>query len=408
MKRNFITALGAATILFMPGYAIAQTETGMTSGSWMFRPYLDLRAVYDDNVYQSENNKTDDFYAEPEVGLRFSSGSSHNLITLSGGAFYSRREYASESDRSHNSYGQNLSLSYGSIERTSLQLVQGYRVLEDTDRHADNVQLEGVNRSLIQDIDSINQERAILDLGAGLQHRLSDRTGLGLAILYTSLDYDKDAFIDIDGIVAQGEIAYRATDKASTFLVTSYKNQEQDGDNQSSDAYAARLGIRTKETDKVTLRASVGAERYERTLLSGEKDESDNFSFSANARWAATDKLTVTVGGYNGTQLSSLYRDNALDFVSAFLGLNLKATDNVNLSLRGTYRVDDYVDAVVVDGTSFSRKDTRLQGTARIEYQPPAKYLQLYAQITAEDVDSDVPGLDYSRVRAMVGARISY
>lgn len=405
---RLVTVFGVAVVLSALFQVETQAEGGMTTGAWLIRPYLDLRVAYDNNVYQTERGTTDDFYAEPEVGLLFSSGPAHNALTLRGGLFYNRREYESESSRSHNSYGQNLELIYGDVERTRLQLVQGYRVVEDTDRHADYVRIEGLHRSLLQDLDAINVERGILDVGAAVDHRLTDRTQIGLAYLYTSLDYDENRFIDIDGHAAQGEIAYLATDKTAAFLTAGYNRQDQDGDNQTSDAYTGRLGVRTTETDKLSLRASVGAERYERSLADGDERSDDNFSFSASARWAATDKLTLQAGGFNGTQLSSLYRDNAMDYISAWLGLTLRATDNVTLLFNGAYRLDDYRDRIDVDGESVSRKDSRLWGSARINYQPPMKFMQLYAQVTVQDVDSNVAGLDYTRFRAILGTSIAY
>lgn len=410
MKLRYATVMGLAALgmLVIPKLAYSEDAEGMTSGNWLVRPYLDLRVSYDNNVYRTERDRTDDVFADPEVGLLFSSGSMHNLFTLRGGVFYNRREYESESSLSHNSYGQNLELFVGSADRTRLQVVQGYRVIEASDRHAANVQIEGVNRSLVQDIDAINVERSVLDLGAGLTHRATDRIDLSLAYLFSALDYDEDAFIDIDGHVVQGQVAYAATPKTAGFLVGSYKRQEQEGNNQTADAMGARLGVRTRETDKLTLQASAGAERFERSLASGEDREYDNFSFSVSARWAATDKMSVRFVGNNGTQLSSLYRDNAVDYISASLGVSVRATDNVSLLMNGTFRRDEYVDRIQLAGGSFDRRDNRLQGTVRISYQPPLKFMQIYAQAMVEDVDSSVDRFDYTRFRATVGTTLAY
>lgn len=405
MNRMY-TLLVALSLLATP--VLAQSELQLASGDWNVRPYAELSLAYDDNVYRTGANEVDDMYVDPKVGLLFRTSSQDALLSLSGGAVYNRREYFDEDDRSTDTYGGGLSLDYGVGEITEAQAVAGYRLVESDDTLGAVTPLRGVERGLIQDIDSSNFEREIYDAGLAIKHAFSDRTELLLGGMYTALDYDNPASIDLTGWIAQALVDHYLTDKMGVFGLVRDGSQEQDGDNQTADSLAGQVGLSFTATDKLDLRAGVGSESYSRSAPGVADKDTDNVSFSLSLQWQATDKLNVTAGGYNGSQLSSAFSDNAVEFINAFVGVGYALSSTVNVSLRGVYRQDDYVEPVTRGGLTADREDDRIQVVARVDYRPPVKNLALFAQVATEDVDSSIDLIDYTRTLVSAGVGLAY
>jgi hypothetical protein len=388
--------------------ANAQVGQGFTTGNWNIRPYAEVGVAVDDNVYRSGNNEIDDVYIDPKVGLMFRTSPDATTLTLSGGGFYNRREYMDEDDKSNNSYGAGLSLDLELGEKSALQAIGGYRLVEDEDTLGPVTQLKGVNSGLVQDIDASSREREVVDAGAALEHTFTDRTTGSLGLMFSVLDYDDPTTLDLTGMVSQGLVDHELTDKLGVFGLARVGSQEQDGDNQTADSIAGQLGLSLKPTDKLTVRAGAGVESYSREISGQADKDTDNFSFSLVLDLLATDKLTLSAGAYNGTQLSSAFTDNAVEFINSFVGARFDVSPSLDLNLRAVYRQDNYVDPVTRDGISADREDERIQIVLRANYRPPVDYLQLFAQFSAEDVDSSIDAIDFTRNLALVGVSVAY
>lgn len=396
------------TTLALTFSAQAQLSLGDDSGNWNIRPYAEAGVAYDDNVYRTGANEVDDTYYNLKAGLLFRSSADEALLSLSGGALYNHRGYVDEDDANNDSYGAGLSLDYGEGDITEAQLVAGYRSLESDDTIGSLATLRGVDRGLIQDIDSSNFDREVIDAGVAVKHAFSDRTELLLGGIYTDLDYDNPASLDLSGWIAQALVDHGLTDKMGVFGLVRGGSQEQDGDNQTADSITGQIGLSLTATDKMTLRAGVGSESYSRSSPGQEDVDTDNLSFSLSLTWQATDKLNITAGGYNGSQLSSAFADNAVEFVNAFVSAGYDLSSTVNITLRGVYRTDDYVDPVSAGGLSAEREDDRIQVSARVNYRPPVKNLQVYAEVSSEDVDSSIDAIDYTRTLVSAGLALAY
>lgn len=388
--------------------AQAQSEEGMTSGFWSVRPYAELGVAFDDNVYRTGDDEVDDTYLDPMVGILFQTSADASKLTLSGGGFYNRREYMDEDDRSSDSYGAGLSLDAVLGDKSKAQAIGGYRLIEDEDIFGSVVELSGVNRGLIQDIDAASTEREVVDAGVAFNHAFSDSTSGSLGYTYSALDYDNPASIDLSGMLGQGSVDHNLSAKMGVFGLVRAGTQEQDGDNQSADSITGQLGVKLTPTDKLTLRLGAGAESYSREIPGAEDVDSDNFSYSLALDLETTDKLTLNAGAYNGTQLSSAFANNAIEYMNTFLGARFEVSSTLDLNLRAIYRQDDYVDPVNLNGTNVGREDDRIQFVVRANYRPPVDYLQLFAQFSTEDVDSSVNSVDYTRNLVLAGVTVAY
>lgn len=401
-------ALGVLILAMGISSAGAQMTDMQASGDWKVRPYAEASVVFDDNVYRAGANEVDDVYFDPKVGLLFRSSADEAQVMVSGGLLYNRREYMDEDERSTDSYGAGLSLDYGVGEITEAQAVAGYRVIETEDTLGSVAPLRGVERGLIQDIDSSAIEREVMEGGAALKRGLTERTELLLGAMYTSVDYDAAASLDLSGWVAQGLVDYAVTDKLGVFGLARAGSQEQDGDNQTADSLTGQLGVQLALSDKLSLRAGAGVESYSRSLPGQADVDTDNASLSLSLDWQATDKLSLSAGGYNGTQLSSAFTDNAVEFINALVSATYMVSENINVSLRGVYRQDDYVEPVSRGGLSADREDDRIQIVGRVDYRPPIDNLNLFAQVSTEDVDSSIDAIDYSRTLIAAGLGLAY
>ncbi len=406
MINRFLVALFASSFLACP--VLAQLRLAEQSGDWNVRPYAEAAVAYDDNVYRAGANEVDDTLFDLKAGLLFRTSADQAALNLSGGGLYNRREYMDEDDRSNDTYGGGLSLDYGMGEVTEAQAVAGYRLVEDDDALGSVTPLRGVERGLNQDIDSSSTEREIYEGGLALKRELSDRTQVLLGGLYTAVDYDNPASLDLEGWVAQALVDHGLTDKIGVFGLARAGSQEQDGDNQSADSLTGQIGLSFTATDKTTLRIGAGAENYSRSLPGMDDVDTDNFSFSLSLNWQATDKLTISAGGYNGSQLSSAFTDNAVEFINAFVNAGYALSESIDISLRGVYRQDDYVEPVSQGGLSADREDDRIQVIARVDYRPPVNNLKVFAQVATEDVDSSIDVIDYTRTTVSAGLGLAY
>lgn len=417
---NFGFRAGVLLLWALTVAAQARPGEGVGLGSWVFSPYLDLSYTDDSNVYKQSADEVRDTFFEPELGLRFSSSAQTNAFSIRGNLFYSDRSYTDETEQNFNAYGDNVTLRYQPGRPFLLELSQSYRHLDDIDRHTADIETTHLSEEIVEDSNTLDTPRDIQRLGALVSRRMSDKLELGLSYRYASVDYDNEAQrnsspgamdvqrgLDLDGHILQFEGAWAFTDKTDATLLLRHGIQNQEGTDGSADLTTLRLGLRTQGADKLVCRLGGGVERYDRPSQLDE-DPDVSFSFSVAADWFITEKLTFRCEGYNGTQFSSFYLGNALEFTSFWAGLGYRWKPSTTFSVRAIYREDDYLDPVVHQGQSIDRLDKRFEGHVRADYIAPGGFLQLYLKASYDDVDSNLDFVDYADTRLILGAILRY
>lgn len=398
----------------------ADPGDGIAVGSWVFSPYLELNATYDSNVYKDAQDEIDDFFFEPELGMQFSSASDTNRISIHGNVYYSDRQYQQEKNRTFNTYGDHITLRNGNGQRALIELVQSFRHLDDNDRHAADIEATALTAEMVADSNTLDLERDVHQLGAALSRRMSDKLNLSLAYRYAGVRYENKTHdrldpkdlgvprgLDMDGHIIELNGALGLTDKTDAFVTLRYGQQYQEDTPGYAKLATIRVGLNSHGTDKLMYTAGVGLERYQRPTES-EADADIYFSFNASADWFLTEKLTFRCGGFNGTQFSSFYLGNGLEYISGWAGMGYRWKPSVTFSVRGVYRVDDYLDPVSHLGETKDRMDDRMEGHARVDYVAPGGFLRLYLEGTYDEVDSNFDFADYVDQRVMLGAIIRY
>ena len=437
---HIVRRIGVFVLLCLSVSAWGGPGNGFNIASWVFSPYLDLNLTRDSNVYKDYTNTIDDIYLEPELGLRFGSSTDTNLFSVRGNLFYSQREYDHEENRNFTAYGDHVTLRIGNGRKSLLELIQAYRFLDDNDRHASDIESSALSGEMVEDSNTLDLEREIHQLGASLSRRMTEKLELALSyrysgVMYENLTHDrldpKDLGVpyglDLDGHIWQLDGALGLTDKTDAFLTLRQGLQYQENTDEPAEMTTFRVGLKTQGTEKLAYTAGGGLEYYARpsetTFEDAEIDENDvaideegvhsdnhqlTFNFAASADWFITEKLTFRCGGFNGTQFSSFYQNNGLQYISGWAGLGYRWKPSMIFSVRGVYREDDYLDPVTHQGVTKDRFDKRMEGHARVDYLAPGGFLRVYLEATYDEVDSNFDFVDYVDQRLILGANVRY
>lgn len=433
--------LGGFCVWFWSVAAWAGPGNGFNVASWVLSPYLELNLTDDSNVYKDGTNVIADTFFEPELGLRFSSSAETNTFLIKGNLFFSDRTYDNESNRDFTSYGDHLTLQLGNGRKSMLEVVQSYRFLDDNDRHASDIEASRLSGEMVEDSNALDLERELHQLGASLSRRMSDKLQLALTYRYSGVHYPNVTHerlarkqeeyvpegLDLDGHILQLEGAWGLTDKTDVTLTLRQGLQYQETTEDPAELTTLRLGLQTQGAQKLVYHLGAGLEYYARQFqtrfdeadvgaddvqVDEEGVHSDNdqisFNFNAAADWFITEKLTFRIGGYNGTEFSSFYEQNGMNYISGWAGLGYRWKPSWTFSMRGICRHDDYLDPVTHEGVTKDRKDLRVEGHGRIDYVAPGNFLRIFFEAVYDEVDSNFDFVDYVDRRLILGAVIQY
>jgi hypothetical protein len=398
MKRAIVSGLVSAS--FVCG-AYAAPGQGIHKGPLTVSPYADVSGTYDSNVNKAPANEKEDVFFDSALGLR--AGYTTYLFDLNALGFISHRNYADATDKDFGAGGEMLRAKYGNRDQIVLEADQTFRRIEDNDRYANEAAVGGVSPDSVLDVTSRSQ-RDVNQVGISAGKNITDKLELDAGYRFDDVNYDETSLFDLRNHVGQLETAYRLTDKTAGLLTVKGGLQENLSLDNEAEYYAARLGLKTKGTDKVTFKGGAGAQYYDQA----NGDSETLFNFDLVSAWAASDKIVFQAGGRNGAQMSSLYADNGTDYQIYWLGGTYRITPAISTTLSGAYRVDDYMNPVTDNGLTYARSDAGFGGRLRADYQSPAKFLKIYTEASYENMDSNVQNQDYTDTRIAMGAVLSY
>ena len=396
--------LWLVVLLLGPTFGHAQ---GVTPHRWALIPRVDLSATYDDNVYRTGSRERDDLFVEPELSLDYRSSTETNRWMLMGTGFYAHRFYAQEDSLDFDAFGEELKLRYQGDGPGRWEAIQGFRRMEDVDRHvpeSDYIRLTSIQ---LQDINSLSARRDILDGGIAYAHQLTDKSEGSMSYRYSSLGYDDSTLLDLGAHLLQAEAAYQVSEKSILYADLGYSRQEQDKGGGSADLALGHLGARTRHSEKLVGKFGLGFQYYDRSSAEG-ADNEQGVSVDTAFDWLASEKVTLHGGLNNGHQLSSFYEDNGLAYVNTWAGLTYRWTEQFQLWLRGLYRRDSYIDDVASGDLLREREDERYEMSARLNYRANSTRWEAYVQASHEIVESTLPEYEYDDTRLTLGTQVAY
>lgn len=379
--------------------AAAEPGKGIHAGPWTISPYADVSGTYDSNVRKSPTAEKSDVFSDSTVGLR--TGYSSYLLEFNGLGFLSQRNYTDATEMDFGAGGELLRLKYGNREQIEIEANQTFRRVEDIDRYSNEAAVGGVSPDSVLDV-SARSRRDVNQVGISVGKNVTDKLEMDVGYRFDDVNYDQASLFDLRNHVGQMEAARQLTDKTAGLLTLKGAVQENISLDNQAEYYAARLGLKTKGTDKVTFKGGAGLQSYDRV----EGESETTFNFDLISVWAATDKTIIQAGGRNGAQISSLYDSNSTDFQIYWVGGTYLVTPYISTTLSGAYRVDNYINPVTDNNRTIDREDKGLGMRLRADYQAPAKFLKIYSEVSHEIMNSNVE--DYNDTRVALGAILSY
>lgn len=384
--------------------AMAEPGDGINVGNTVISPFAELVGRYDSNVFQTNKDTKDDFYADGAIGLALKNKTEQ--LELMGRIWGQARRYDDVEGRDADDWGQSLGALFGQREMLAVALYQRYAQLDDYDRtpgSVDRMNLSEVALDLTGDR-ADRAKRNVFDVKAGLGKVVTDKVELDMTYAFSDVDYKETGLYDWKE--HRGELAgrYNLTDKTAALLVGELGLQDSKGLEDDSKSGVARVGIDHKLTAKTSLRAEGGYEHYN----SGATGESsiDMINYRLRGSWDASDRLTIKVVGQNGIFPASIYAQNVKRQARLSLGGYYALTEAVFVSLSGSVSDEKYESKVARGDELVEDKTTYVGGQFRVDYQPPVKFFNLYASVSYLDADSSIE--DYQRWRAALGLQMRY
>lgn len=392
-------ALWTAGLMLAIG-ASGQPGEGVHLGQWTLSPSVDVGAFYDSNVYQQDDESRDDVFLDSTLIGRASYAAFD--VDLMAMGFVSARSYASVEGKDFGAFGDVVKLRHGNRETVLLEADQSFRRVEDIDVYGAEAAVGGISPDSVLDAVTRSQ-RDVCQVGTSVAKNLTDKMAVEGGYRFDSVTYDDPGLQDLSSHAGEVETSHQVTDKTAAFVRLKGGQQMGEALDDPAEYWAVWAGMKTRNTDKLTLKAGAGTQWYDQPENQGEKVGA---TFDVSGAWLATDRLTLQSGARNGIQLTPLYADNAVDFTFLWLGGTYKVARSIVLSGNAVYRVDDYLEPVDVGNALASRVDRAIAARFRADYLLPAKFMRVYGELTGESVNSTFK--DYNETRAGVGVELRY
>lgn len=400
---------------------------GVTVGDLVVNPFVEGLITSDSNVNLTETNEIQDVFYNFTGGAQFHFGPQD--FTVDGRGFFLLRRYDQMFERDFENWGERLAVKIGSTETASILIDQNYRLINDYDSStlfAETLRPEAQNLSLTYDR-STRSRRTLSDAGIMARRDMTDKIQTDIGAAFSSERYATNALFSVRRLTGKGEASYGITEKTFIIANVEYVFEQNESCVDDATALIIRGGMKTRSTDKMSLRAAVGMERYHRPLTineatvlrlqgAGVGNEEANLgkvdqalSFEASGKWMITEKITIEFAGHTAIQSVPQY-PNTLDLVSAGSVSAVYATreNTISLALTGSYRRDDYLNPVWEQQQEWDRLDERLAGLIRLDYLPPRQFLSLYLEGGYGQATSTIPIYQCDQSRITAGFSLRY
>ena len=381
-------------------------------GNLTLSPFAELSGTYDSNVRLVKYNREDDYFGDLVGGLAFINRT--DPLILRGRGWLQLRRYLDATDKDSDGFGEKLGLIWGSRDKLALEINESFTQLEDyeiTPRSVDTLNLTSQALMLTEDRTE-RVKRHLFDIAGLLGRRTTEKIELDAGYGFSMVRYLETDLYDWDENRGRVEGGYRLTDKTMVLVNGEVSFQDSDGFENTPELYVVRGGLLTRTTDKTTLRAEGGLERYDFGARSAEGDDLDKtiFSYMLAGTWQATEKLYFEITGRNAIQPATQYKANTKEIALAALGGAYQWTPTIKMSLAGSFRRDDYIGRIRIGDELKTKRRQHLGGRLRLEYKPRAKFYDIFAETTYEDVDDNLEDdyENYFQWRVSLGLSLRY
>lgn len=430
MRISTITAASAVALALAVPASAAPEGFDNSAGYWVggtlnVSPFFDLSYQRDNNpnslrTYTKEKAKrtgkkaqTDDANTTVMKGglILLLPG---NHWRLDGRAFINHETSSKADTDDRTDYSETMKLRGWTDGGTSWQISETYQDI----RYDDEFELS-------------KDDRKVLNLSAGTEMAVTDKSKVSLGGNYNDYDYDDETNYDYSQLGGNLGYAHDLTDKTDWTLSTSYRTYDKDGYDSNAWGINGKVGVRTRTTEKLTFDMGVGVEYYRDYEYSmydaagnyiGKKNKGDDktsFVYSLNGNWKIERRLDFSLRGQSQYEPAQDVNDNSLFENHIAATLTYRPGDHWTLSGGVSYERDEYTRKIAsrVDSTGNpyssvekggrDRNDDEMAYFARVSYAIN-RYCSVYASWRYTDVSSSIDGYDYDRTRYGAGLFLRY
>ncbi len=372
----------------------AQDTQGFKYNNLTVSPYVNLEYAYDSNVDRDKDEYDDSILTvSPGVDLTYRG----NDWGLTGNAWYGYDEYLDYDDLSGDRYGESLKFYTESAKGWRLVLGESYLKSKQND-------------SIIDGGRGIWRDRELFELNGALSYQFSERTGVTLTGLHSDLNYmnDSNQYAPLYGWreeVVGLEIARKLTEKSNLLVNGEYQTYESNGAkngvDSSSTGYSLMAGLGSRATERISYRALTGVSWFDYA----EGDQLTGWTYSLDADWLISKKLSASVSGSSYFQPSEDQMNQAMQVYTISAGLTYRPMRKLSTHYDLAYRRQDreYSDVDVGGGGS----DDIYSARARADYQL-MRHVTVYGSLEYEKELSDSTYLEFDRYLATLGLNFRY
>jgi hypothetical protein len=246
------------------------------------------------------------------------------------------------------------------------------------------------------------QDRYSLLLGASLDTRLSEKSGLSLGASYSDLWYDNPMLYSWRSIGGSAGLSRKISDKTDAVLDFGYDQQWSDGSKGISESYRALIGVGSRATAKSTYRAEVGVMGYD---FANNSDTAYSWTYNLSGQTHLSPRMSVNVSGTANFQPSETDKNNYTLVQTISGGLTYEATRRLTTSMNAVYRHEDY--AKPDAGGGGTRIDTQVSLYGRASYRV-FRYTSVFVGADISVNGSTLSIWDYDRLFLEAGVNLRF
>ena len=354
---------------------------GIRIKNLVLRPFADSEFIFETNAQLSETNKQDDVSRIFAGGVGF--GSHSTTFDLDGVVRYLVRE-GDISRVDDEGLSQKLKLKIGQRKGFLIQLDQSYDDNVDT-INSDSGRKEGRT-------DFISRLR--------LGKAITEKINLDLGYEYDLREFDDADRIDREEQAIQIRVSRRLTDKLASLWIAEAGHQDRE-EGTDADYYAARVGLRYKNSEKTDLNFSAGWRDHSEASVS-------SFNFASTMRWEITEKVRSRLEARNAVRPTS---QNGSDFklvTTLKLLLDYHVTEKIAMTLRLRFKQNKFEKDIEVNGKMRSDRSETYSVNARLTYSPPSSLLRVFLDAGFQIRESTRLDNDYENFISTTGVSLNF
>jgi hypothetical protein len=405
-----LIALFAASFLPLsargePGSAGAATP----GNSITVTPRADVSVTSDSNPALSPTNANSGVFGELTLEALLRLELEGHRVDAGAYGFTRRYLDGGEGEQDHTGGGERVRLLSDPERKTRVRAVQSWQRVSDYSRRAwDPEGIVDPGIAPLQEDSTARTQRDLLDTVLELARDLTDRIELLLGLGYDKTAFDRAEYFDWSERRGYAELGYGVTDKSQVFVTGRFAKQESEALSVKPDSKIWRAGWKTRPTAKTAVKAAVGVETYgyRAAGANGEATDESFLNYEVAGSWRPTGRFRVQLLGGNSITPSAVERNDTRKSNQAELNVAYGVTEALSCSVGVAARTDRYRLARIA-GEEPRTLDSFAWNVGAC-YAPPGHAYCLYAGVSREDTDSNLPNDDFEQTRSTVGMRLEY